>query len=114
VGEPRFAYPIQTGSIAAKGGFAALCQTHSLRQEKPRQIIMARRSRAGFAAANAPGRIRTSDVGDHDLVFPNVAGNPIDPSAFRRRYKAAIKRAARSRSTALRSWTCRRGWDTPK
>jgi integrase len=36
---------------------------------------------------------RDGFVGDDDLVFPNVAGDPIDPSAFRRRYKAAINRA---------------------
>src|SRR5207302_2808759 len=30
---------------------------------------------------------------DDDLVFPGLAGDPLDDSALRRRFKAAVKRA---------------------
>jgi integrase len=61
----------------------------SPKSKKVRAVPMAEQ------VATALARLLQRDrfVGDDDLVFPNVAGDPIDPSAFRRRYKAAIKRA---------------------
>jgi integrase len=45
------------------------------------------------AVADALGQLRQPFINDEDLVFPGLAGEYLDGSALRRRYKAALRRA---------------------